>query len=348
MYEPPPFHPSRPALVAPVCVDPTGEHGPTRAQVRGRQWRVTSRGRFVPVTAPAGEPQQRSVEAAAVLRRGEAVTGWAALNWLGGHWFTGAAADGLLLPVPVVTTRELMAPAWIRVSQEHLRAGERRVVDGLPVTDAVRSVSFETRHAASHWRAVAALDMACYSDLVTVAEVASYAARIGPWTGIGRLRAAAAHGDENSWSPQETRMRWVWTEDAGRPRPRCNVPVFDRGGRHVGTPDLLDPVAGVLGQYDGAVHLLGSQRTRDVRLEGEYRALGLECVTMIASDHADDHRSFLRRLDTAYRNARYAAEADRDWTIRPPRWWVDTSTVEARRNLDALTASRLLRYRRAA
>lgn len=112
--------------------------------------------------------------------------------------------------------------------------------------------------------------------------------------------------------------------------------------------DLLDPVAGVLGQYDGAVHLLGAQRARDVRLEGEYRSLGLEVVTMVASDHVDDHRSFLVRLDTAYGNARFAAEADRDWTIRPPRWWIDTSTVEARRNLDARTASRLLRYRRAA
>ena len=39
------------------------------------------------------------------------------------------------------------------------------------------------------------------------------------------------------------------------PRPLCNVPVFDRFGQHIGTPDLLDPVAGVVGEYDGALHL---------------------------------------------------------------------------------------------
>ncbi len=302
----------------------------------------------MPVTAPGENPEQRSVEAAALLRPGEALTGWAALNWLGGHWFTGTAADGSRLPVPVVTGREVVAPDWVLVSQEHLRGGERIIVDGLPVTSAIRSVSFEARHVHSLWRAVAALDMACYSDLVTIADLASYAAIIGPWTGIGMLRKAVALGDENTWSPQEVRMRLVWEVIAERPRPLCNVPVFDRAGRHVCTPDLLDPVAGVVGEYNGSFHLLGSQHTRDVRREGELRRLGLECVTMIASDHADDYRSFLSRLDTAYACARYAAERDRAWTIQAPRWWIDTRSVRARLALDPRTSARVLAYRRAA
>ena len=348
VYQPPPFHLNRPMLVAPVCVDPTGMHGPTRSQVRGPRWRTTSHGRHVPVTAPAEDPGQRAVEAAALLRPGEAVTGWAALHWLGGYWFTGSRADGSPLPVPIVTGREVVAPPWVRVSQEHLRGGERILVDGLPVTDAVRSVSFEARYAPDLWRAVAAIDMACYSDLVTITDMAACAATIGPWTGIGNLRAAVRHADENAWSPQEVGMRLVWEREGEKPRPLCNVPVFDRWGRHVGTPDLLDPVAGVLGQYDSDLHLVGAQRTKDVRQEGEYRALGLECVTMLASDHADDHRSFLARLHTAYAHARYAAEGNRPWTIVPPRWWIDTTTVVARRNLTREQRERLLRYRRAA
>lgn len=250
------------------------------------------------------------------MRHREAVTGWAALNWLGGTWFTGTTADGSSLPVPIVTHREVEAPPWVNVSQEHLRGGERIVVDGLPVTDAIRSVSFEARFAPIMWRAVAALDMACYSDLVTIAEMGSYAATIGPWTGIGLLR--------------------------------CNVPIFDRWGHHVGTPDLLDPVAGVIGEYDSALHLIGSQRTKDVRREGDFRALGLEYVTMLGSDSTDDYGSFLTRLHTAYGNARFAAEADRGWTIHPPHWWIDTTTVDARRNLPSHLQDRLLRYRRVA
>ncbi len=55
-------------------------------------------------------------------------------------------------------------------------------------------------------------------------------------------------------------MRMIWVVDAGLPRPLCNMPIFDRHGRHIGTPDLLDPVAGVVGEYDGALHLAGEQR----------------------------------------------------------------------------------------
>ena len=143
-------------------------------------------------------------------------------------------------------------------------------------------------------------------------------------------------------------MRRVWTVVAGRPRPLCNVPVFDRHGRHVATPDLLDPVAGVVGEYEGSVHLVGSHRARDVRREGELRALGLEVVTMVAADRLDGYRSFLERLDAAYANARFAGELGRPWSLVPPRWWIDTTTVEARRNLDPDQRARLLRYRRAA
>jgi hypothetical protein len=69
---------------------------------------------------------------------------------------------------------------------------------------------------------------------------------------------------------------------------------------------------------------------------------------MLASDRADGCRSFLTRLEAAYDRARYAAELGRDWTIQPPRWWVDTSTVDARRNLSPELRERLLQHRRAA
>ena len=69
---------------------------------------------------------------------------------------------------------------------------------------------------------------------------------------------------------------------------------------------------------------------------------------MLGSDQTDSFRSFLSRLETAYTNARYAAESERLWTITPPRSWVDTTSVEARRNLPTHLRDRLLRYRSAA
>lgn len=238
-----------------------------------------------------------------------------------------------------------MAPAGVHVSQEHLRHRELVEVDGLTVTVPIRSVSFETRYADGWRAAVVVLDMACYADLVSIEEMAEYAAVIGPWTGIGKLRKAVAYADENSWSPRETAMRLAWTEDAGCPRPRCNIPVFDLAGRHIGTPDLFDPGAGVAGEYEGAVHLTGAQRAVDVRREEAFRRVGIEVVTMLAAEHGDGAAGFAARLRAAYARAQ---RNPRRWTVTPPPGWVPTDTVRRRRQLSPFDRGRLLRYRRAA
>jgi hypothetical protein len=42
-----------------------------------------------------------------------------------------------------------------------------------------------------------------------------------------------------------------------------NRPVFDQHGHHVATPDLLDVEAGVVGEYDGAMHRGRARHARD-------------------------------------------------------------------------------------
>lgn len=346
VFEPPPFHPSRPGLVAPVALDPRGRAGPTPGQARGTGWRRSSRGFYVPSGVNDANPDQRILEASVVTPAGGAVTGWAALRWRGGTWFDGSWGGRSKLPVTIATAgRTVRRQQGIAICEEGLDPTERSVLDGLSVTSAVRSACFEMRYAPSDRLAVVALDMAAYSDLVSLAEMADYAGRHSGWTGIPRCRWALGHADENAWSPHEVLMRLGWELDAGRPRPLCNVPVFDRSGRLVGTPDLLDPEAGVLGEYDGALHLAGRQRAVDLRREAEFRGLGLETVVMVAADH-QDMSSFLTRLDGAYRRARHEAESTRAWTISPPPWWTDTSTVAARRTLDADQQRRWLRHRR--
>ena len=344
MFEPRPFHERRPGLVAPVRVDPSGTSGPTRGQARTSKWRKTSHGLVVPAELERS-PAQRIVEAASLLRPGEAVTGWAALHWLGGTWFDGSNADRSLRPVPMVAARHLIEQKGCAVSQEFLGPWDTMVVDGLTITIPVRSVVFEMRYAAWLGPAVEFLDMACFSDLVSLAEVAAYLSALGPVTGIPQARKALAEGDENAWSPREVLMRRVWT-DAGLARPRCNTPVFTLDGQHVGTPDLFDPQAGVAGDYDGSLHLAGEQRAKDVRREGDLRDLGLEYVTMVAAD-ASNPAHFIGRLLAAHDRA-VARTTPRRWTIEPPAWWTPTTTVEQRRNLDDWQRARWLRHRQAA
>ena len=54
-------------------------------------------------------------------------------------------------------------------------------------------------------------------------------------------------------------MRLVWVMDAGLPTPLCNEPVFSLDGQLLGYPDLFDPEAGSVGEYDGADHKDGKR-----------------------------------------------------------------------------------------
>lgn len=269
------------------------------------------------------------------------VTGWAGLHWLGARWFdeirpvTLAVADRSVRPQPTF---------GIRTSEERLNPTELRVHRGLRITTAMRSLFFEMRYAASETAATQYAEMAAYDDLVSRAELLTFLGANPGWTGIDRARSGANDMDENAWSPAEVTMRRAWEHDAELPRPKCNRPVFDLGGRHLGTPDLIDPVAGVIGEYNGALHLEGRQRWIDVTREARFRAAGLECVEMVAGDLADP-LAFIGRLRTAYARAARLAVADRMWTIQQPSWWIPTSTVEQRRRLTSAQRERLLGYR---
>ncbi len=164
MSNPSQSHRARQGLVAPVPADPGGVLGPTPGAARGPRWRTSSRGLYVPADVPTTS-HQRTLEASAVLRDDEAVTGWAALDWVGARWFDGTTDGATHRDVDLVARRHIAAqPGWV-VSQEFLHPAEIVVVDGVPLTSHVRSVTYEMRYAGGLGDAVVALDMACYSDL---------------------------------------------------------------------------------------------------------------------------------------------------------------------------------------
>jgi hypothetical protein len=299
------------------------------------------------VTVDGTLVEQRIVESAAVLPSCGGVTGWAQLRWAGGKWFDGVASDGHTpRPVPLaVPLGDIRPQGGFQVWAEHLDEDELTWLHGLRTTTCVRSLLFEVRLAPSLLAAVVAIDMAAYSDLVSIAELVAFVARHVGWPGIRQARAACDLADENSWSPREVWLRYVWMCVAGFPRPLMNVPVFDRTGRHIGTPDLLDVDAGVAGEYEGAdVHLDRETRHRDLGREDAFRGVGLEYFTMVSRD-ARDRDALISRMTGARARALWLPEDRRRWTVVPPEWWVPTVTVEQRRALTPEQRRRWLAHR---
>lgn len=325
-----------------------GGDGPTRQQARGPRWRRTSQGFYVPSSVPADDVDQRIVEASVMVPARCGLTGWADLRWRGGRWFDGVTPSGDQRPVDVVVSSHTIRPQrGIAVSGEAFDPDLVEWVDGLPLLDARYAVCFCMRYARSWREAAIELSKAAYDDLVSVEEVASFLTPgQNTMTGVPQARRAVAWAEENIWSPQELAASLVWQVDADRPRPLCNRAIFDLDGRHVATPDLLDPVAGVAGEYDGPVHLERGQRDRDLRREGDLRHHDLEMVVMTAPD-LHDPTAFIGRLHDAYRRAERRPRSDRTWTIEPPPWWVPTDTVARRRALSDEQRRRLLAHRRA-
>jgi hypothetical protein len=296
----------------------------------------------------ASSIDQRVVEAAAALQEDYGgVTGWAGLGWLSPRWFDGTPWGGgpaRRVTLAVGGNRWIRSQKYFETSEERLAPGDLVVVDGVRITTAVRSTLFEMRYARNSRDAAITLSMACYGDLVSIDEAAAYAATLRGWTGIPKAREALALATENAWSPREVDLGHVWMLDAELPEVRYNCPVFELGGRHVGTPDVLDPVAGVYGQYDSGLHLTAAGRAVDVERDDRLLGVGLEGAVMLAGDVADP-TAFIRRLHAAYDRAADKPRSQRRWTIEPPPGWVDTTTVAARRAVDTSLRARLLAHR---
>lgn len=171
------------------------------------------------------------------------------------------------------------------------------------------------------------MEMAAAADLESVSRMRVFASDHSRWRRASQVSRALRFAGELSRSPNETRMLLVWLVEARLPPPMVNCEVFARSGRLVGVADLFDPVAGVVGEYDGADHRGARRHSRDVEREESFRRLGLEYFTVTGPDLA--RRSFVaaRMLSTRSR-AKFLPEALRAWTVEPPLGWPRAQTLD--------------------
>lgn len=316
-------------LVLPVPIDPTGERGPTPKQSRGPGWRRTSHGLFVPVGTDSTVPEQRILEQGIRLTGG-ATTGWASCRMNGAAFFDGLRRDGRT-PVPVPLNcgplhqiRKMPGDDLIR---DLIRPREIVVIGGVPCTVVLRATFDAMRYSRSVREAVVALDMMAAAKKVSPRRMALYLAAKQAWEGIQRCRDAVPLADEHSKSPQESRLRLVWVLDALRPRPLVNPPLFDLQGRLLGYPDLFDPEAGVVGEYDGEDHRDVTQHSSDVDREARFRDHDLEVFRVTGPD-LRKVEPVVQRIHSAYRRAKRVPPERRTWTLTPPSWWPQPESLD--------------------
>ena len=253
-----------------------------------------------------------------------------ALAWRRARWFEGTTANGVAPSGGRPSRHRPQAFDFRRRSRPRLRRAHRRGpsagTEDCRVALAVWALAFAMRYASSLVDAVRAFDMAAYDDLVSADELIRCTddvmgtrmgvaqLRAAHALGLGELLVAAGAGDAMCVAPGCTASDAVGESARLRPERPPH--------RHAGS--CWTPTAGVYGQYEGAsVHLVGSQRSIDIRQEAAYRELGLEGVTMVASDRRDTG-PFVARLHEAYARAGRRSEDERHWLLEPPSWWVPT------------------------
>jgi hypothetical protein len=283
----------------------------------------------VPAQVDGDVVEQRIVEQCARITSYGAVTAWAALRWHGATFFDGTAEGGrAILPVPLIAHTRLAANPAGTTTQEQLAPTEWSVVDGVPCTTVQRALFDEVRRVPQVREAANAIAMAAAARLISTRLFAMYVAQRNSWTGVPQARAAVTLAVDDCRSPQEFRMYLCWRLDADLPMPLLNREVFDLDGRLIGIPDLFDPVAGLVGEYQGEDHKDGRRHREDVEREERFRDHGLEFFEVVGGD-LGRRQLVVDRMLHARARAKFLPPESRAWTLEPPPWRPPPETLDA-------------------
>jgi len=323
-------------------------HGVTRADLHRPPWARLAHGRYA--WAPAGDLRSRLLRLGGLGPPGSALGGWAAAHLHGATdldgAFPGAAPAPVLLCVPRAATWRATS-AGLRIWRSDLAPGDVTTIEGLSVTSAVRtgfdlarlppppgpvspspssstsfstsSTSFPTSSNLSVPReAVVQVDALLRTATVHLDEITGYARRHPRRAGHARALRVLAAAEPRSRSCQESRLRLIWTLDAGLPRPAANQAVRDRSGRVVAELDLLDVEAALGIEYDGSDHASAERRAADHVRADRLRRLGLVVVQLTAPDLLRFRDRTVARLRTAHAEGLRRDHRRDAWSLASP------------------------------
>ena len=265
------------------------------------------------------DARQRVEEAALLLPRGGALAGWAAALVHGFPWTDGETAGGAFLPVPVVVPRDhqIRVRPGLRVVRGLLRPGDVTVVDGLSVTTPARTAFDEMRTASDCGWALARADAAVRSTRVAVGQLVSISETRPGWRGVIQARTVAPLANPRSESSWESRLRWLWISSTNRVV-LANENIFGMGDEWLARVDLLDPEAGIVGEFDGSDHGRPGQRAQDLARDDRLERTGLIVVRATSAMVGGQGYPALAALRRAYAAAARRTEP-MGWATLHPR-----------------------------
>ncbi len=300
-------------LGGPFTVARAVELGVSPDVLRGRRFRSPFPGVRVPADLP-DSLEMRCAAAALALPPHAAFSHETAAALLGLPLPFGASADPVQVSVPsgcvapqlraVVAHRVQWAEDDVAVRRGLRVTSQARTWcdlagSGLGTTDLVACADFVLR-----WRGVRGRE-----------ALAAATARWGGRRGSVALRGALALAQFRVDSPMETRLRLLLL-DAGLPAPDVNLPVRDRFGEIVHTPDLSWPRWRVACDYDGGHHLRYDhdadvaerkrdnwRRRHDISRQEQLQAIGWVLRIATAHDVLHARDEFVARVRSALRAA---------------------------------------------
>ncbi|MFC6045566.1 hypothetical protein [Nocardioides hankookensis] len=297
-------------------IDPLGRDGPTRGQSRGSSWRRTSPGLYVPADTDDTLPEQRIVEVHARAGTRAVITAWAALRLHRAAFFDGLARDGRTrLPVVLAANGERLETGFgARVIGDRIPPDDVTVIHGMPCAKVERALYDEMQRIGDVREMAVAAGATYAAKLTSIRRMRLYAATRRWYRDVRLVTAAVEMSCEGCRSPQEDRFRIIWEYTAGWGRPLVNRTLLDLDGGFLATPDLFDPVRGVVGEYAGADHRDIDRHARDIQREADLRNAGLEYVETVGRDLRDEARVVHRMEQAATR----AGHLERRWQLAPP------------------------------
>ena len=162
----------------------------------------------------------------------------------------------------------------VRLRWSTVPAADTVTYQGWLMTNRLRTTVDLARWSRTPARALAAVDLSLRHGLTTVQELQAFLPLMKRRQGIPLVRAAAGVGTMDAESPKESELRYYWLE-SGLPPPIVNAWIYDLRGTCMGRADLLEPVSGYIGEFNGHWHEMWDRPTLDASRNASLRSLNL-------------------------------------------------------------------------